>query len=219
LLIDLHTHSYPHSDDSFMSVDELIEGSKSLGLDAICLTDHDAFWTTEQIDDLSNSHNFLIIPGCEINTEAGHVLVFGLSKYEFGMHKPEFLQACVDKAGGAMIAAHPYRRRFIEEPAEKPGVREEMLERAGGDEFFQMCQGLEALNGRGLSIQNQFSLDLGGMLSVSMTAGSDAHKVEQIGTVATEFERPVSCLADLIKELRAGRFHPVDLRHKTALDT
>ena len=202
-----------------MSVDELIEGSKSLGLDAICLTDHDAFWTTEQIDDLSNSHNFLIIPGCEINTEAGHVLVFGLSKYEFGMHKPEFLQACVDKAGGAMIAAHPYRRRFIEEPAEKPGVREEMLERAGGDEFFQMCQGLEALNGRGLSIQNQFSMDLGGMLSVSMTAGSDAHKVEQIGTVATEFERPVSCLADLIKELRAGRFHPVDLRHKTAPDT
>ena len=219
MLIDLHTHSYPHSDDSFMSVDELIEGSKYLGLDAICLTDHDAFWTTEQIDDLSNSHNFLIIPGCEINTEAGHVLVFGLSKYEFGMHKPEFLQACVDKAGGAMIAAHPYRRRFIEEPAEKPGVREEMLERAGGDEFFQMCQGLEALNGRGLSIQNQFSLDLGGMLSVSMTAGSDAHKVEQIGTVATEFERPVSCLADLIKELRAGRFHPVDLRHKTAPDT
>ena len=219
MLIDLHTHSYPHSDDSFMSVDELIEGSKSLGLDAICLTDHDAFWTNEQIDDLSNSHNFLIIPGCEINTEAGHVLVFGLSKYEFGMHKPEFLQACVDKAGGAMIAAHPYRRRFIEEPAEKPGVREEMLERAGGDEFFQMCQGLEALNGRGLSIQNQFSLDLGGMLSVSMTAGSDAHKVEQIGTVATEFERPVSCLADLIKELRAGRFHPVDLRNKTAPDT
>ena len=202
-----------------MSVDELIERSKSLGLDAICLTDHDAFWTTEQIDDLSNSHNFLIIPGCEINTEAGHVLVFGLSKYEFGMHKPEFLQACVDKAGGAMIAAHPYRRRFIEEPAEKPGVREEMLERAGGDEFFQMCQGLEALNGRGLSIQNQFSLDLGGMLSVSMTAGSDAHKVEQIGTVATEFERPVSCLADLIKELQSGRFHPVDLRHKTAPDT
>ena len=219
MLIDLHTHSYPHSDDSFMSVDELIEGSKSLGLDAICLTDHDAFWTPEQIDDLSNMHDFLIIPGCEINTESGHVLVYGLSKYEFGMHKPEFLQACVDRAGGAMIAAHPYRRRFIEEPAEKPGVREEMLERAGGDDFFQMCQGLEALNGRGLSIQNQFSLDLGGMLSVSMTAGSDAHKVEQIGTVATEFERPVSCLEDLINELQAGRFQPVDLRQKTAPNT
>ena len=28
-----------------------------------------------------------------------------------------------------MIAAHPYRRRFLEEPAERPGVRDEMLER------------------------------------------------------------------------------------------
>ncbi|MCI0788248.1 MAG: PHP domain-containing protein, partial [Chloroflexi bacterium] len=149
MLIDLHTHSYPHSDDSFMSVDELIEGSKSLGLDGICLTDHDAFWTDEQIRDLSSKHEFLVIPGCEINTEAGHVLVFGLSQYEFGMHKPEFLRASVDQVDGVMIAAHPYRRRFLEEPAERPGVREEMLERASGDGFFRMCRGIEALNGRG----------------------------------------------------------------------
>ncbi len=214
MLIDLHTHSYPNSDDSFMSVDELIEGSKSLGLDGICLTDHDVFWTDEQIRDLSSKHDFLVIPGCEINTEAGHVLVFGLSQYQFGMHRPEFLQASVDKAEGVMIAAHPYRRRFLEEPAERPGVREEMLERARGDDFFQMCQGIEALNGRGLAIQNEFSLDLSGMLNPNMTAGSDAHKVEQIGTVATEFKRPVSCLKDLIKELREGRYHPVDLRQK-----
>jgi len=214
LLIDIHTHSYPNSDDSFMSVDELIEGSKSLGLDGICLTDHDVFWTDEQIRDLSSKHDFLVIPGCEINTEAGHVLVFGLSEYQFGMHRPEFLQASVDKAEGVMIAAHPYRRRFLEEPAGRPGVREEMLERARGDEFFQMCHGIEALNGRGLAIQNEFSLELGGLLSTSMTAGSDAHKVEQIGTVATEFKQPVSCLKDLIKELRDGRYHPVDLRQK-----
>ena len=215
MLIDLHTHSYPHSDDSFMSVDELIEGSKSLGLDGICLTDHDTFWTDEEIRDLSSKHDFLVIPGCEINTEAGHVLVFGLNRYEFGMHKPEYLQASVDRAQGVMIAAHPYRRRFLEEPAERPGVREEMLERASGDEFFRMCQGIEALNGRGLAVQNKFSLELGGRLRTNMTAGSDAHKVEQIGTVATEFQRQVACLDDLIRELREGRYQPVDLRQKT----
>jgi len=212
LLIDLHTHSYPHSDDSFMSVDELIEGSKSLGLDAICLTDHDIFWTGEQIRELSSKHDFLVFPGCEINTEAGHVLVFGLTQYEFGMHKPDYLQKCVDRAEGVMIAAHPYRRRFLEEPAEKPGIREEMLDRARGDRFFGMCQGIEALNGRGLAVQNQFSLDLGERLSVNMTAGSDAHKMDQIATVATEFDHPVSCLKDLIRELREGHYRPVDLR-------
>ena len=135
------------------------------------------------------------------------------------MHKPEFLQASVGKAGGAMIAAHPYRRRFIEEPAEKPGVRDEMLKRAGGDEFFQMCQCLEGLNGRGLPIQNQFSKDLGSLLNVSMSAGSDAHKLEQLGTVATAFQRPVADLADLILELQNGRFHPVDLRRKPIRST
>jgi hypothetical protein len=87
-----------------------------------------------------------------------------------------------------------------------------MLERACGDGFFRMCQGIEALNGRGLAIQNLFSLELGGRLRANMTAGSDAHKVEQIGTVATEFQRPVTCLKDLIRELREGRYQPVDLR-------
>jgi len=212
LLIDLHTHSYPKSDDSFAAVDDLIERAKEAKLDGICLTDHDTFWTDEQIRELSSKHNFLVMPGCEINTEAGHVLVFGLSSYEFGMHRPEFLQASVDKANGVMIAAHPYRRRFIEEPAETPKVREEMLERARGDNFFSMCQGIEVLNGRGLAVQNDFSLDLGARLKANMTAGSDAHKVEQIGTVATEFQRPVSCLKDLIRELREGRYQPVDLR-------
>ena len=199
-----------------MSVDELIEGSKSLGLDGICLTDHDTFWTGEQVRELSSKHDFLVIPGCEINTEAGHVLVFGLTQYEFGMHKSEYLQAAVDRASGVMIAAHPYRRRFLEEPAERPGIREEMLERAGGDGFFRICQGIETLNGRGSTVQNQFSLDLGGRLNINMTAGSDAHKVEQIGTVATEFHRPVSGLEDLIRELREGRYRPVDLRKKAA---
>ncbi|HAA96032.1 MAG TPA: hypothetical protein DCE26_10150 [Dehalococcoidia bacterium] len=213
MLIDLHTHSYPHSDDSFMSVDELIEASKSKGLDGICLTDHDNFWTGEQAAGLSKKHDFLVIPGCEINTEAGHVLAFGLSSYEFGMHKPEFLRASVAKAGGALIAAHPYRRRFLEEPAEKPGMRDEMLDRASGDEFFQMCQGIEAVNGRGTEVQNRFSQDLGGRLSFSMTAGSDAHKVEQIGAAATEFENPIAGLNDLIRELKGGRFRPVDLRN------
>ena len=185
-----------------------------MGLDGICLTDHDSFWTDEEVQNLSSKHNFLVLPGCEINTESGHVLVFGLGIYEFGMHKAEFLQAAIEKAGGAMIAAHPYRRRFLEEPAERPGVRDEMLERASGDGFFQMCQGIEALNGRGLTVQNEFSQELGGILSTNMTAGSDAHKIEQIGTVATEFQRPVSCLQDLIRELRGGRYQPIDLRQK-----
>ena len=52
-----------------------------------------------------------------------------------------------------------------------------------------------------------------------MTAGSDAHKVEQIGTVATEFYRPVTGLEDLIRELKEGRYQPVDLRQDSVRNT
>ena len=211
LLIDLHTHSYPMSDDSFMSVDELIEGAKSAGLDGICLTDHDAFWPDERVLELSQRHEFLVLAGSEINTDAGHVLAFGLHRYEFGMHKPEFLRAQVDREGGVLIAAHPYRRRFLEDLGRDPEARAGMLERAVADPFFDLCNAVEAHNGRGSAVQNRYSADLCGELALPSVAGSDAHKATQIGTAATEFAGRVECLDDLVRLLRKGECRPVDL--------
>ena len=135
-MIDLHCHSYPKSDDSFMGVDELIEAAKAEGLDGICLTEHDSFWTHEEVETLSSRHQFLVLPGCEINTDTGHVLVFGLHRYIFGLHKALFLRAAVETEGAVIVAAHPYRRRFLEDPGTIPDARWAMLERAAGDELF-----------------------------------------------------------------------------------
>ena len=43
------------------------------------------------------------------------------------------------------------------------------------------------------------------------TAGSDAHARTDIGRCATEFERRIETIEDLIDELKAGRFRAVDL--------
>jgi predicted metal-dependent phosphoesterase TrpH len=212
LLIDLHAHSYPKSDDSFMSVDDLIDGAKKLGLDGVCLTDHDSFWSLDEIRPLSKKHNFLVLPGVELNTDAGHVLVFGLERYVFGLHKPAFVRKLVDRQGGVVVAAHPYRRRFLEEPGREPEARAQMLERASQDRFFQSCDAIEGINGRGSALENQFSQDLSDQLKINATAGSDAHRLEQLGAAATRFQKKISGLADLIAEMRAGRFEAVDLR-------
>ena len=148
MLIDLHTHSYPKSDDGFMGVDDLIEGAKSHGLDGVCLTDYDAFWSMDEVRCLGRKHDFLLLPGCEINTDTGHVIVFSLERYVFGLHKLDFLRQEVRRDGAVIIAAHPYRRRFLEEPARQPSAREEMLDRATGDEFFGICNAIESINGR-----------------------------------------------------------------------
>ena len=203
------------SDDSFASVDELIENAKASGLDGICLTDHDAFWPDEKVLELSRRHEFLVLPGSEINTDAGHVLVFGLRRYEFGMHKPEFLRACADRDGGVLIAAHPYRRRFLENPGRDPEVRAGMLQRAADDPFFGLCEAVEALNGRGNLEQNRYSRDLCDALAIPSVAGSDAHRPGQIGTAATEFMGRVEGVDDLVRLLKSGLHRPVDLAHSS----
>ena len=213
MLIDLHTHSYPKSDDGFMGVDELIEGAKSKGLDGVCLTDHDVFWSADEIRGLTRRHNFLVLPGCEINTDNGHVIVFGLDRYVFGLHKPDFLYEMLMRDGGVLIAAHPYRRRFLEEPARQPSARVEMLDRASNDGIFGICAAIEGINGRANDLQTEFSLDLGNRLEMNLTGGSDAHRVDQLGTAATRFQREITGLADLIEELKGGRFQAVDLRN------
>ena len=202
-----------------MDVDELVDAAKGMGLDGICLTDHDAFWSVEEIKTLMTRHDFLVIPGSEINTDGGHIVVFGLERYVFGLHKPDFLREQVDQSGGVIISAHPYRRRFLEEPGREPEARADMLSKALSDEFFQGCDAIEGINGRGTGPQNKFSQDLGVQLSIRTTGGSDAHRLEQLGTAATKFERRITGLRDLIQELQSGRFCAVDLRAVNGLNS
>ena len=211
MLIDLHNHTYPKSDDSFMSPDELVDAARLAGLDGVCITEHDEFWTWEDTARLSKRHGILVLPGSEINTDAGHVLVFGLSRYRFGMHKPSFLRAEADSLGGVLIAAHPYRRRFLKEPGADPDVRAEMLAKAVADPPLRLFDAIESHNGRGYAEENRFSEDLRTNLVLPGVGGSDAHRLQQVGTAATQFQRRITSLEDLIAEIRAGRTTPVKL--------
>ena len=208
MLLDLHTHTFPNSDDSFIGPDELVEAAKAVGLDGICITEHDYFWDAADIRALSRRHDFLVLPGCEVNTDGGHVLVFGLEQYVFGMHKVVFLRQIADRLGGLIVAAHPYRRRYIQEQAHKPDVYEAMVQRACVDQFFSYCDAIEVLNGRATHDETTFSRDVGNRLGLHMAGGSDSHKPSHLGSVATRFHNQITCLDDLIAEMKAGRFEP-----------
>lgn len=209
MLIDLHTHTFPRSDDSSLGPDELVEEAKCLGLDGICITDHDAFWKPEQVLELSRRHSFLVLPGCEVTTEEGHLLVFGLQQYIFGMHRASLVRELVDGAGGVMVVAHPYRRRFYEEEAANPQAYRSMVQRACASRLFSLADAVEVLNGRGSDSQNAFSRDVSQRFRLKGTSGSDAHRLGEVGTYATQFRRRITGLEELIQELRAGRFRPV----------
>jgi len=200
MLIDLHTHTKPKSDDSFLTPAELIMAAREAGLDGICLTEHDTFWSDEQLAQLNGPPDFLIIPGVEINTDDGHIIVFGIDEYKYGMHRTAFLRQIVDARRGYMIFSHPYRRNFSLDDG-----LEEALERLCHHDVFQYVDAVEVLNGQGKERQNEFSRELARRLGWKGTGGSDAHELKDIATCATEFERRIRNREELIQELKAGR--------------
>jgi predicted metal-dependent phosphoesterase TrpH len=210
MLIDLHAHTRGLSWDSFLSADELIERSKAAGLDGVCLTEHDFFWDAEPVRALAKKHDFLVLPAIEINTEDGHVLCFGLEKYVYGMHRWPELAGHVIRAGGAMIAAHPYRRQMPWNPGREDEY-EIALAKACTNPAYEACVAIETVNGRGSEAENQFSERLLERLSVPGAGGSDAHAAGDIAKCATEFSHRIEDLDSLIEELRAGRFRAVRL--------
>jgi predicted metal-dependent phosphoesterase TrpH len=214
MLIDLHTHTRPLSHDSLLSPDELIDAARAAGLDAVCLTEHDFTWDPDEARDLARRHAFTVIPGIEVNTEDGHIIAFGLERYVYGIHRVAELARRVAEAGGALIAAHPYRRQIPwqrrgESARDEASAWSEALERAAANAAYRYVCALETINGRSSQRENDFSQELCRRLGLPAVAGSDAHQWEDLGRCATEFERPVADLAGLIAELKAGRFRPL----------
>ena len=212
MIIDIHTHTYPTSDDSRLTPDQLISEAKRIGLDGICITDHDGFWQPKDISKLSKDYKFTILPGCEVTTEEGHLLVYGLKRYIFGMHKASFVKKLIDQEDGAIVVAHPYRRNYYEYEDINKARYSKMLNKATRNPVFNISNAIEESNGRGSEKENKFSLDLTKKLKMKGTGASDAHKIEDIGTFATEFFNPINDLKDLIKELKSGNFRSVKLK-------
>lgn len=217
MLIDLHTHTHPLSYDSSLDADALIAAAKQAGLDGVCLTEHDFFWDVQKVSDLGREHDFLVFPGIEVNTEWGHIVVFGLDRFIYGMHRFDELSQMVADAGGAMIAAHPYRRQLPFE-LNREGDWTEALQAAIHNPAYGHVAAIETLNGRGTKRQNDFSAAVCDALGLPRTAGSDAHHRSDVGTCATEFTRPINDVDDLIAELKAGRFRPAVLRATNSID-
>ena len=208
MLIDLHTHTRPLSHDSLLTPDALVERAKASGLDAVCLTEHDFTWDPEAGRDLARRHDFPVIPAIEVNTEDGHFLAFGLQSYVYGMHRTAELARHVKDAGGALIAAHPYRRQ-LPFHLRNEGDWSEALDRAAANPAYGHVLAVETINGRGSDRENAFAAALAQRLALPAVATSDAHAPDDIGRCATEFDATIRDAPGLIRELRAGRFRPV----------
>ena len=115
-VFDLHVHTARGSSDSSLTPAQLVQRAREAGLDGVCLTEHGGGWTDRELEEAFADSGVTVIRGLEVDTDAGHVLVFGLPAYVNGMHRIEELRSVVDRAGGAMVSAHPFRNLFNRPP-------------------------------------------------------------------------------------------------------
>jgi hypothetical protein len=214
MLIDLHTHTKPRSWDSFITPDEMVDLAREAGLDAMVLAEHDWAWEDEEAADLGKRHGFPVIRAMEINTEDGHILVFGMHEYKFGMHRSHELAGFVEAVDAVMIAAHPYRRQMPWKPDDEQEYADALV-RGTRNPAYRFVTAIEVLNGRGSIDENEFSLRVCEQMLLPATAASDTHqhdeKDQQMGRAATYFEADIKNERDLIAALRSGRYWPLDL--------
>ena len=216
MIIDLHTHTYPLSYDSDLSPDALIIAAKSAGLDGICLTEHDAFWSEAEIEELRVKHQFPVFAGAELNTEEEHLIVFGFKQWLIGMSGAEFVIEKVREFKGTVVIAHPFRRKILHGYDDPSGERfKQELDKACKNPLFSKVAALETQNAHGNERENSFSAELARRLNQRTTGGTDAHEAADVGHAATYFEREIKSLEELIIELKAGRFRALSTQEIT----
>ena len=207
--IDLHVHTNPLSPDSLMSADQAIETAKEVGLDGICLTEHDRAWQLSEIQLLREKHGFPVFRGVEVMLRGGiEMLVFGLNIDFTSLLRLSDLRKMVTAAKGFMVYAHPCRGL----PELTVSDSAAALEITLGKVDITSIDAVEGRNGRNKDIYNQPALEMAARFNLKDTGGSDAHAVDEIGTCVTVLESNISTDAELLNELKAGRFASAHFR-------
>jgi len=209
--IDLHTHTIAGSDCSVLTPEQLIERAAEIGLDGVCITEHDNIRPSPGLEALASERGVMLFYGVEANTDLGEALAFGPKEYAQGFHEISYLRRAVDEAGGAIVAAHPFRPEFSPFYS-GAGSKRPTLEEACDRPIMRMVDALEAINGASTVEESEFGRSVAEKLGLGAAAGSDAHSVDAVGMCVTVFERKITCWSEFLEELRAGRYHPEDLR-------
>jgi predicted metal-dependent phosphoesterase TrpH len=191
MLIDLHTHTRVYSRCSALTPEALVRAARERGLDGVCITEHDALWAADDLRGLGEQMDFPVFRGIEVTTEVGHVLVFGVGRFDPAMAVLADLRRVVKNEGGLMFLAHPSRRYGTLPP----------------EDLAAWFDSVEAQNGTEGLVQNDTATRLTTGMRLPGIGGSDAHSVREIGVCATEFYDSISDEASLLAALRSGAYH------------
>ncbi len=190
MIVDLHIHTY-FSACSVIEIPQLLRKAREIGLDGICITDHDTIASKFIVENCAVKTGISVIIGMEYTTTRGDFLVFGPVEQIPQNLEASGLYRWLQKEGGIAIPAHPFR-----------------TSRPADVSILQLSEIIEGVNGRNSQSENEACKDWVKRQGngIKEIGGSDAHTIEEIGKVVTVFENSIYTSQDLIRELKGGNY-------------
>lgn len=220
-LYETHLHTSQISLCGRSKGSEYISYYKQLGYSGIIVTDHffngncavaPALPWEEKIELFCKGYedakaegdrqNFQVMFGLEYNYDMDEFLIYGIDK-EWLISHPKMLEwdhitlfEEVDKAGGLVVQAHPFRQRnYMSRINLHP----------------HQCHAWEVANAGNMTYHNQLAYRYATENNIIMTAGSDIHKVDSTDLYAMAFDAPLTDIYDYVKRVKAGQGYSLQI--------
>ncbi len=169
IVADLHVHSH-NSEDSFLDPRAVIRVALARGINCLAITDHNTIkGGLELVEEARNSRGLIAIPGVEVQTNVGDVILLFVSEEVKTKDFDELLDYA-KSVDAVTVLAHPYRKH----------VRVE--------ELAKRVKAIEVLNARSDRSANSRARELASRLGKAICAGSDAHMAFEVGRAVTIME-------------------------------
>ncbi len=184
---DLHIHT-TYSHDSTVTPKALVEKlATHSSIKVAAVTDHDTVKGLNETRKLAAAYpDILIIPGVEISTTEGDILVLGAEETPT---QPWTVENVLDFARDneyVSVVAHPYREYGMGEAAKN-----------------YRFDAIEVLNGESSPHANKMARELAKTMRLPGIAGSDAHNPSEPLTVYTEIQVGLN-LEEILKAIKKG---------------
>lgn len=185
--IDLHVHT-TYSFDASIHPKTIVEQLYAHPfIKAVAITDHNVVEGYYKVRELASAYqDILIIPGVEVTTVNGDLVILGVAELP---PKPWTVENVIDFARereALTIAAHPYRAYGLGDLTKNYDV-----------------DVIEVLNGALASHVNKLAENLAKEMGLPGVAGSDAHHVDELWTVYTEVQAS-SDVDEILKAIKKG---------------
>jgi hypothetical protein len=185
--VDLHVHT-TYSFDSSIQPKTIVEQLYAHPfIKAVAITDHNRVEGYHKVKQLASAYpDILIIPGVEIATVEGDVIILGTAEL---LPQPWTVENVIEFAkerGSLVVVVHPYRAYGLGDLAKNYDV-----------------DAIEVLNGALPAQLNKMAESLAKEMGLPGVAGSDAHNVNELWSVYTEVQAS-SDVDEVLKAIKKG---------------